>query len=536
MQGVYFYLIILSFASGIFVRSFFVFGWVAIVWLALLLLILFLWWYKNRFTQSASNLLVLIVVGAAFIGGVSRVELVTILEKPSVFTEQVGSKITLEGVVVAEPEITAKSTRLVVDVEGEKILVSADRYAEVVYGDVVSFAGKLQKPESFETEFGRTFNYPGYLAVRGIFYTVSFANITVINQGKGNMVIANLLMVKKKFLQSIQLYIPEPEVGLGAGLLLGVKSSLGKDIEDAFRATGIIHIVVLSGANIMLVVIFVMYVLALFLPVRTRAVVGIVAIILFALLVGLSATVVRASIMATLLLAALLLSRQYVVMRALFFAGALMLLINPLLLVYDVGFQLSFLATLGLIIVAPQFELFLPGIPSLFKLKEYFLATIATQMVILPLLLYQIGQFSVVAVVVNMLVLPIVPLAMLTTFITGLVGLFIPPLATLLGVVAYGFLTYIIAIATWFASLPFAAVVVPEFPFVLMVIVYALLGFLVYRLLYRERAIEAKIDFSSTNDWIIVDEDEVSKGVNTKELAHVTSSTSQADAKPIFFR
>jgi competence protein ComEC len=534
MRGIFFYLSILAFTSGIFVRSLFSVGWVVIAWIGLLTVVLGLWWYRARPSASAPALLMVIVVGVCFTVGLARLELDATLQQTSALTSMVGAKVELTGLVVAEPEITAKSTRLVVEVEEERILVSTDRYAEVVYGDAITFTGKLQKPESFETEFGRTFNYPGYLAVRDIFYTVSFANISVVDKHQGNTVIAWLLTGKHYFLQSIQKYIPEPEVGLGAGLLLGIKSSLGDELEDAFRTTGIIHIVVLSGTNIMLVVIFVMYVLALFFPVRPRAVIGMVAIILFALLVGLSATVVRASIMASLILLALFLGRHYVIMRALFFAGALMLLIDPLLLVYDVGFQLSFLATLGLILVAPQFELFLSGVSSKFKLKEYFLATVATQIAILPLLLYQIGQFSVVAVIVNMLVLPIVAVAMLATFLTGIVGFILPPLATVLGVIAYGFLVYIISIATWFAALPFAAFVVPEFPFVIMVFMYVLIGFGVYKLSHRANTGLPVIDFSEIEGWTIVEEEALQENQNTKE--RTSAVRPDKDITPIFFR
>jgi competence protein ComEC len=509
MQGVYFYSGILAFAGGIFIRSFFVLGWVLIAWFALILLVLGLWWWRKRYDRTASALLLITISGVCFVSGVARLEYAN-QAISSQFSEQVGQSIELKGLVVAEPEVTAKSTRLVINVEGERILVSTDRYALVEYGAVVSFSGKLKEPEVFETEFGRTFNYPGYLAVRDIFYTVSFANVTVVESGQGSEVIEKLLTIKKAFLESIQLYIPEPEVGLGAGLLLGVKSSLGDELEDAFRATGIIHIVVLSGANIMLVLVFVMYVLSLFVSTRVRAVVGIAAIVLFALMVGFSATVVRASIMAGLIMGALLLGRQYVMMRALLFAGAVMLVINPLLLVYDVGFQLSFLATLGLILVVPQFELMLTGVSPFFKLKEYFLATLATQIAILPLLLFQIGQFSIVAVVVNMLVLPAVPLAMLSTFFTGLIGLVAPGLATLFGVVAYVFLAYIITVATWFASLPFAMFVVPTFSFGVMCLAYVGIGYVVYKLYRRTHGSTSKIDFSLVEGWTIEEEGSLS--------------------------
>ena len=133
-----------------------------------------------------------------------------------------------------------------------------------------------------------------------------------------------------------------------------MKRALGKDLEEVFRTVGIIHIVVLSGYNIMIVADAIMRVLALFFFPRTRLIIGVGTIALFAILVGLSATVVRASMMAALVLIARGTGRQYAVLRALAFAGTVMLLINPYLLVYDPVFQLSFLATLGLILLSPE--------------------------------------------------------------------------------------------------------------------------------------------------------------------------------------
>ncbi|MES2966484.1 MAG: ComEC/Rec2 family competence protein, partial [Patescibacteria group bacterium] len=413
------------------------------------------------------------------------------------------------------------------------ILVSTDRYATVAYGDQIQFSGTVKEPEAFETEFGRTFDYPGYLAVRDIFYTVSFVTIEVTASGQGNPLLSVLFAMKQRFLEHLKLVIPEPAVGLGAGLLLGVKASLGEEIEAAFRETGIIHIVVLSGANIMLIVIFLMYTLALVVGVRTRAVIGMMSIVLFALMVGFSATVVRASIMAVLIMLALLLGRRYAIMRALFCAGVIMLMINPLLLVYDIGFQLSFLATLGLVIVAPQFEVFMHGVPSAFKLKEYFLATISTQLAILPLLLYQIGQFSVVAVLVNMAVLPMVPVAMLLTFITGVMSFIFPVVATVSGVVATVTLSYIIVIATYVASLPFASFVVPQFPFILVIVAYGLLGYSLYW--YRSKtSVPPEVDTSAVADWIIMDEQELKLAIQKREPS--PRPVSAVETLPIFFR
>jgi competence protein ComEC len=325
----------------------------------------------------------------------------------------------------------------------------------------------------------------------------------------------------------VEAVISEPEVGLGEGLLLGVQQALGEDIEEAFRATGVIHIVVLSGYNIMLVVTFVMYVLAFFIPFKYRLFFGSVTIVLFACMVGLSATVVRASIMAILALVAKSTGHTYAVVRALFVAGVLMLLYNPYLLVYDVGFQLSFIATLGLILVSPLVLQYVRFMPTFIHLREFLTATIATQIFVTPILLYQMGQFSVVAIVVNLLVLPMVPVSMLLTFFTGIVGFVSTSLSLPFAYLAYLSLTYILYVVQFFAQLPFASFVVPVFPFFIVVLWYMLYAYILWRLQSKEKVsslIKASIEVQTVTGWMIVDEDTYKKSLKrtTTDCCHST--------------
>jgi competence protein ComEC len=485
-------------------------------------------WRRNHAVASAPYLLFCSVLLCSFAVGMLRTEVASWQFGESVLQTQVGEQVTVIGIVVGEPKKSANTTQLHVSDSIKTIFVSTDRHARVEYGDEIQVTGKLAVPESFTTDLGRTFDYPGYLKAKGIEYTMSFATVEILTEGEGNIVISTLLKAKYSFMAHLEQVISEPEVGLGEGLLLGVKQALGDDIETDFRRTGIIHIVVLSGYNVMLVVAFFMFILARLLSPRKRVVVGIVAIVCFALLVGLSATVVRASIMASLLLFAQGLGRQYDVMRALFFAGAIMLLLNPYLLIYDIGFQLSFMATLGLLLITPHFESTLMTDGVGLHLKDFFLATLATQIAVLPLLLYHIGEVSVVAVLVNVLVLPVVPVAMLLTFLTGLLAFVSLPLASVLGFVASLVLSYILLVAQWFSKVPFAAVSIPEFSFVGVVILY---GFLAGAL-YAAYKYSAK---NPVSDWQVEIEGDVEKQkTDTSQTEKV--SVSKEDNLPKIFR
>lgn len=477
-----FYTIGLAFALGIFIASFFVVGFSVVTFLVLLAVGLGVVERGARAggSRPAFFLILTICFLLSFSSGILRMNFEKEGEVNPYLQNLVENKVELEGIVKREPEERGTTTHLYVKTEYGLILVSVYKGDDWSYGDKVRFSGTLKVPEAFETDLGRTFNYPGYLLSRGVSYTVSFAEVELVESGQGNLLLGNIFVLKHAFMNKVEALIPEPAAGLGEGLLLGVKQVLGDELEQTFRRTGIIHIVVLSGYNIMIVVYFILFVLGTIFGRRLSTIFGIVGIVLFALMVGLGASVVRASLMATLLLILGLTGRVYLVLRGLVMAGVLMLIWNPYALVYDVGFQLSFLATLGLILVSPYLTERLTLVPAFVGVREFLVATLATQLFVLPLLLYQIGEFSVVAVIVNVLVLPMVPVAMLLTFITGLIGFVSLSLATPFAYLTYLSLSYIITTATWFGSLPFASFTVPAFPFYMVPLGYGLIALLLW--------------------------------------------------------
>lgn len=516
MSNIFFYTIGIAFTSGIFIRSFFNLGWAEIV-LCVVMGIACAVAGRQKASGFLSPLLLTSIALISFSLGMARMH--SVESAPLHLSEYVSEKVSLTARIVREPEVRETMLNLYVEpeIEGgtarELILVSVDRFVyesnDISYGDVVRIHGELTKPKSFETNGGRTFDYVGYLKARNVSYTIQRGTLEVLEQEE-KTTMGYLFRGKKQFQEVIENSIPEPYAGLGEGVLLGVKRALGKDLEETFRRTGIIHIVVLSGYNIMIVVESIMLVLSFFFFPRTRMIIGIGVIILFALLVGLSSTVVRAALMAALLIVARTTGRTYAVLRALTLAGVGMLILNPYLLVHDPGFQLSFLATLGLILLAPHIEAHLTRIPSMLGIRGFLTATLATQIFVLPLLLYQMGLFSVVSVFVNVLVLPMVPVAMLFTFLTGVFGFVFPLLGTAISFVAYLSLKYIIVVAELFDSLPFAAVTVQAFPFWIVLVAYgAYTGGLLY-LYNRERILDEVETEDEYADWTFEDENEIS--------------------------
>lgn len=471
-----YYTTLLALMGGVFVATFYAVPLTILVWFGMVGTLVLAVGVRSK-KSNHHNYLVLLALTTIFLTiGMVRMELAKSEFGHSSLQAKAGTSVTLEGKVVRDPEVREKSLHAYVQVDENLLLVTVDRYAKAAYGDVVTVTGTLTQPEAFVTDMGRSFDYPAYLKARGVEYQLAFASLTVLDSGQGNPILAWLYALKNALQAEITAYLPEPASALGQGLLLGVGEALGAEIETAFRRSGLIHIVVLSGYNIMLIVTFMMVLLR---PLRTgflKLTLSLLAIGAFAVMVGLSATVLRASFMAAILIIATAYHRQYLILRVLLFTATIMICINPWLLVYDIGFQLSFMATLGLVLIAPQLERVCAWLPEGYGLRSFFFATIATQIAVLPILLYQIGEVSLIAVVANVLVLPLVPIVMLLTFLVALFGFFSSSLATLMAWPTTVLLTGIIEVALWLAELPYSALVVPILPAFIIPLSYGLMA------------------------------------------------------------
>lgn len=481
---------LLGFASGILCRSFFFFSLPLLLFMLVIASIFCLTWF---FRQRALYIVCAVFIIGSILGA-GRVMLAP-SSLPTEFLPLIGSEIELQGIVIAEPDIreTTQRIRLEVTKDGSsaRVLAVAPLYPEISYGAHVIVRGKLAYPEPFETDTGRTFRYDQFLAKDAVFAMVESASLetTADGDGLGTRLMGFLLSAKQAFQEGLSRALPEPGASLASGLITGGKQGLGTDLLDAFIVAGLVHIVVLSGYNVMIVAEGVLRAFS-FLSRRASAVLAGVVIALFVLAAGAGAASIRAGLMAGLGLVARATGRTYAVVRALLVVAAVMLLMNPLLLAFDPGFQLSFVATLGLILLAPIIELRLSAIRSAFW-RDLIATTLAAQIAVLPLLLYQTGLFSLVSLPANLLVLPLVPLAMLLSAVAGVVGIILPGIAAFTGLPAYLALSVIVFVAEISSGLSLAAVSVPQFPFFVTVLCYIGLGFLIAKMPVKPRAPQA---------------------------------------------
>lgn len=473
--------IVSGFASGIFFRSLFYFGWEPVAF-AFLLAGLFASaaFLKPRLAYSLGA--VFFVCGAL---GMVR-SAVADTPAPEAFLRDLKHRVQYDAVVVGDPDVREKNQRIAIEVRsGDStvgMLAVMPLSASVAVGDRVRVYGTLSVPQAFETDNGRTFRYDKYLQARDIRFLIQYGSIYTREPAPWYSLPAALARVKHSFLDGLNRALPNPDAALAGGIVIGGKEGLGTALKDAFTRSGLVQIIVLSGYNVMIVAEWVMAFFALLaLPRRVQFFAGGAALLLFVGIAGLSATAVRASIMAIIALYARATGRSYAASRALLFAVLLMLIWNPLYLIFDPGFGLSVAATAGIIWLAPIIE-------ARFSRLRPFLAntlatTLAAQIAVLPLLLYNIGLFSLVALPANILVNPLVPLAMAASAFAGVVGMtigsFIPFLAAVAGLPALILMRYFIFIAEKSSGLPYATFTLPLFSFWLVLATYAALTYIV---------------------------------------------------------
>ncbi|MBX4209259.1 ComEC family competence protein [Candidatus Parcubacteria bacterium] len=450
MKNRAFYGFSLSFFAGVFAASFISFPRLIFVFAVPVLL--------TGIFFARKKPLVLFCFGAAMSFSLGALRLQVSEHNDHPLDRYIGKKASIAGVICAEPEKKGPVERFCFDPdEGEdRIIASVGASGRFAYGDALTLAGTLKLPESFQTyEGGPEFDYVSYLGKDGIRYTMSYARAKKTGEGKGNPIVALLISFKSAFMGRVRTLLPEPHASLAAGLILGEKASLPEQVIDDFKRSGLTHVLVLSGSNVTVVAESLLRAFS-FLPRAVGQSLGALSIVLFALMTGASATTVRATFMALVMLLARGIGRRYDVVRALVAAAFIMLLENPRILAFDISFQLSFLATIAVIYVSPLVKDRLPFVSERFGMREILSMTISTQIFTLPFILYKMGEISVIALAPNLLVLPAVPYAMLGGFATGAVGFVSPVAAWPIAWITRLVLSYMLETTAFFAAFPFA--------------------------------------------------------------------------------
>lgn len=419
---------------------------------------------------STKRILCLLVI--AFLLGLLRTYLVPIQGAIAQYNN--AGLVLVEGIVVEVPETTDTQTRFIMEAEqvqssavwsptNGKILVVSIPKPELRYGDRVRIGGILLNPGRYDT-----FSYADYLARNGVFSLINRTNVEIISSGHGNPFLAFLIDLNHQASEQIRLMLPEPAASLLVGILLGDESGIDDQLEDDFSRVGASHIIAISGFNMVVVSALITRLLQLVTDRKVIiAVISITALGLYSLFVGLNAAVLRAALMSIMMILAMLMDRRTYLPASLAFTVLLLSFIQPFIL-WDISFQLSFFAVLGITLFAEplsnQFRAWTSpllasrqGSQIQSYLNEALMLTLAVQITTLPLMVVYFHSISLVSPLVNLLILPFQSLIFILGALALGLSFIIPVLGQLLFWLVWLVLIWTISIVRLFADLSFAS-------------------------------------------------------------------------------
>jgi len=412
-----------------------------------------------------------------------------------------GQQVELIGQISSEPDARERYVKLTISnlqltinkkqskvknkkVKG-KVLVNAYKYGgDYNYGDWVKVRCKLEKPGIFESgNKGRDFDYGQYLSVKGVYavcYRPDFVKKVAVDlSGLARIktrIYAKVIDAKQKFKNIIDQNLPLPQSGLLNAMLLGYRRELSPEIIDQFSKTGVAHIIAISGLHITFIagILFYFFII-LGVPRQKSFWPAILILFLYVLMIGFRASAIRAFIMGAALFYALKIGRLKNSINILILAAVILLLINPKLLFFDISFQLSFLAVLGILWFYPFLSnwlasISLAGVKNMFHIKQrkhedqstqkissvfgkgkfcsVVALTLSAQALTLPLVFYYFGRIPIISPITNLLILPLLPVILVLGILMILLGLIWSKLAFGIGILLWLILSYIIKVTS----------------------------------------------------------------------------------------
>ena len=384
-------------------------------------------------------------------------------ERNSVLIKNIQKSVELTGKVITEPIQKDEKQQFLFEVfningqeiKKEKTLVYASKAYKIEYGDIIFVSGKLNIPE--KPVFPYIFDYNLYLQRENV-YTIFYQQTFELISKNPNKIKQISLKVKNNIENKIDKFFKEPISSVLKSMITGNKSVLDKDIKEDFINTGLIHILVISGLHVGFCVLIFMFIFKLFgLKLNYVYTLTIPAIFFYVLLTGSNPPAIRAAIMASCLLVSLMLNREPLIYNALALSALIILIINPQSL-FTASFQLSFFATVGILYLYPKFNICFGKIKS--KYIKYFwditCVTLSAQIALIPLLIFYFGKISVISFVLNLIIVPTIPLLIILFFIFYISTFISYYIAVFISFILSYFLNFILQVINFSSALEFS--------------------------------------------------------------------------------
>lgn len=347
-----------------------------------------------------------------------------------------GEELSFETTLLSDSRQQSYVQRLIVRFEGrEKIFISTSRFPTYSYGQKLLIEGTVEETE---------------LDSGGTIYTMSYPVITL--KRETNPVILLSKTIRERVISVFTSILPYPSSSLLIGIVFGIKEQMPEQLTDKLIQTGIIHITAASGMNVTLLAGAVFLLFGSLLKRSSAICFSLIIVWVYAVIAGFDASIVRASVMASIAFSASLLGRQNIGWYALFLTAFLMLFLNPSTL-FDIGFQLSIASTWGILFLVPLMGRKSTVQSDLWFLSDDFKATTAAQIATIPIMLVTFGSYGLFSIPINLLVLWTIPFLMILGSISAFFSFTLPALAVPVLYLSLPFLVYIEYIVTFGSEL-----------------------------------------------------------------------------------
>ena len=332
--------------------------------------------------------------------------------------------------------------------EGNKFILYLPHGDELKKGTLINLSGEFSLPDLARNTGG--FNYRRYLNSQKIYGIIRAKNYYVSNLAKFNLI----YYIQDEIYKSFARLFPKDEMGLIIGMMIGETKDISEDVLENFKTTGITHLIAVSGSNVVYVVVLVQFLFKKFFGKRATYFISIFFLILFMLISGASASVCRATLMIILSICADIFFLKSDTFSNILTSAFVLILLNPLV-IYDVGFILSFGGTLGIVLLSKDFtRLF----KRLGKLNETLSVTCSAQLILAPIMMYYFNTFSILSIVTNIIVVPISGSITILGFVVFIISKISFPIAKLIANSLYVLATFTIWVADMFSKIPFSLI------------------------------------------------------------------------------
>lgn len=390
------------------------------------------------------------------------------------FAEYEGSEVAIRGYIASEPDLKDSKVSYIVEAAGirqgygdefkpirGKILLTTLVNAEdtiLDYGRELIFEGQLTQPQGVRNPGG--FNYRRYLAQKGVgasIFAYPYTIETWDRKSRFSLIRAGM-NIRDRIVHVIDNSLPHQQAGLLNGMLIGYREGLSDEVQEAFSNAGLTHIMAVSGANVAFLILPLSFLLKLLgIGKKLSKLVIIAFLILFVFVTGFEPSVLRAVLMAGVILLSEVLYKKPDTYAAIAFSCILLLVISPCML-FNIGFQLSYAATLGIVMLYKNIKKLITCkfVPN--KVAEIIGGTLAAQLGVLPITLIHFNKLSLISIIPNILVAPILGLITILGMLMAILGQFSLYLSTLIGYLNNIFLSAVLYVTKWSSGVSFAAI------------------------------------------------------------------------------